>query len=71
MKVEKPKVMKAEKYKVNQIFRDKAEQEAERLPFQGGMISLMAEEKEDVSWQSNTILEIRSEVAKKRRLKLF
>ena len=44
--------MKAAKDKVNQIFRDEAEQEAERLPFQGGMISLMAQEKEDISWQS-------------------
>ena len=44
--------MKATKDKVNQIFRDKAEHEAERLPFQGSMISLMAQEKEDISWQS-------------------
>ena len=49
MKVEKPKIMKAAKDKVNQIFRDKAEQEAEMLPFQGGVISLMAQEKEDIS----------------------
>ena len=47
MKVEKPKIMKAAKEKVKQIFCDKAEHEAGRLPFQGGMISLMAQEKEE------------------------
>ena len=44
--------MKAAKEKVDRIFREKAEKEADRIPFQGDMISLMAKEKQDISWQS-------------------
>ena len=44
--------MKAAKEKVDRIFREKAEKEADRIPFQGAMISLKAKEKQDISWQS-------------------
>ena len=52
LKIKKPKIMKAAKEKIKGIFRKKAELEAEKIHFQGAMISLMAEEKEDTSWQS-------------------
>ena len=44
--------MKAAKAKVGRIFRRKAEEEAAKVPFQGQLLTLMAEEKADISWQS-------------------
>ena len=44
--------MKAAKAKVGHIFRRKAEEEAAKVPFQGQLLTLMAEEKADISWQS-------------------
>ena len=56
VRVEKKKIMKAAKEKVSCIFRreveKEAEKEAEKTPFQGEMLTLLAQEKEDVSWQS-------------------
>jgi hypothetical protein len=52
LRVEKPKILKAAKAKVAQLFRRKAEEEAAKVPFQGELLSLMAEEKADISWQS-------------------
>ena len=52
IRVEKPKILKAAKAKVRQLFRRKAEEEAAKVPFQGQLLSLMAEEKADISWQS-------------------
>ena len=52
LRVEKPKILKAAKAKVGRIFRRKAEEEAAKVPFQGQLLTLMAEEKADISWQS-------------------
>ena len=49
IRVEKPKILKAAKAKVGQIFRRKAEEEAAKVPFQGQLLTLMAEEKADIS----------------------
>lgn len=52
LRVEMPKIKKAAKLKVAQLYRDKAEEDATKIPFQGAMLSLLAEEKEDISCQA-------------------
>ena len=47
-----PKVKKVASLKVAQVYREKAEEDASKIPFQGAMLSLLAEEKEDISWQA-------------------
>ena len=52
VRVEMPKVKKVASLKVAQVYREKAEEDAAKIPFQGAMLSLLAEEKEDISWQA-------------------
>ena len=47
-----PKIKKVAKQKVAQLYREMAEEDADRIPFQGAMLSLLAQEKEDISWQA-------------------
>ena len=42
----------AARLKVARVFREKTEKEAESIPFQGAILSLLAQEKEDISWQA-------------------
>ena len=51
MRAEIPKVKKVASLKVTQVYREKPE-EAAKIPFQRAMLSLLAEEKEDISWQA-------------------
>ena len=44
--------MAAAKAKVSTIYKKKAQEEAGKVAFQGELLSLMAEEKTDISWQS-------------------
>ena len=50
--MEKPKILKAAKAKVSQIFERKAREAASKVPFQGELLSLMAEESTNMSWKS-------------------
>ena len=52
VRVEKPKILKTARQKVARVFREKTEKEAESIPFQGAMLSFLAQEKEDISWQA-------------------
>ena len=52
VRVEKSKILKVAKEKVGRLYRKEAEKEAERIPFQGEMLTLLAQEKQDISWQS-------------------
>ena len=52
VRVEKPNILKTAKQKVALLYRKRAEIEAEKIPFQGAMLSFLAEEKEDISWQA-------------------
>ena len=47
-----PKILKAAKAKVGQLVRRTAEEEATKVPFQWELLSLLAEEKADITWQS-------------------
>ena len=49
VRVEMPKIKKVAKQKVAQLYREMAEEDADRIPFQGAMLSLLAQEKEDIS----------------------
>ena len=51
-RVEKPKIMKVAKKKVCETFKRKSAEAAEQLGFQGKMLSLLAEEEQDISWKS-------------------
>ena len=50
MTAEKPNILNAAMQKVAMVFWEKAEKEAESIPFQGAMLSFLAQEKEDISW---------------------
>ena len=52
VRIELPKIKKVASQKVSQVFRKRAEEEATRIPFQGDMLSLLAQEREDISWQA-------------------
>ena len=52
LKIEKPKILKAGKAKVGQLFQRKTEEEEAKVPFQGELVRLMAEEESDISWRS-------------------
>ena len=52
VRVEMPKIKKVAKLMVAQTYREKAEEDAAKIPFQGAMLSLLAQEKEDISWQA-------------------
>ena len=45
--------MTIEKKKVTDIFRKKAEETANKLGFQGQMLTLLAQEEEDIAWKSS------------------
>ena len=52
VRVEKPKVLKAAKAKVGKIYEKRAQEAASKVPFQGEMLSLLAEEKTNITWQA-------------------
>ena len=52
VRIELPKIKKVASQKVSQVFRKRAEEEATRIPFQGAMLSLLAQEREDISWRA-------------------
>ena len=49
VRVELPAIKKVAKQKVAKLFKAKAEEDASKIPFQGAL--LLAQEKEDISWQ--------------------
>ena len=52
MRVEKTKIMMVAKKKVTDIFMKKSDVLASRLGFQGQLLSLLAQEEEDIGWKS-------------------
>ena len=50
--MEKAKILAAAKAKVTNIYKKKAEEAASKVSFQGELLTLMAEEKTDISWQA-------------------
>ena len=53
VRVEKPKILKVAKKKVASMFQVKSTQTAAKLGFQGQMLTLLAEEEQDISWRSS------------------
>ena len=52
VRVEKPKSLKVAKRKVSELFRKKAQSTANKLVFQGQMLSSMEQEEEDIAWKA-------------------
>ena len=52
VRIELQKIKQVASQKVSQVFRKRAEEEATRIPFQGAMLSLLAQEREDISWRA-------------------
>ena len=52
IRVERPKILKAAKAKVVDIYKQKAHEGASKVPFQGELLSLMAQEEMDMAWRS-------------------
>ena len=52
VKVEKLKILKCAKAKVGEMYQKRAQEAAGKVPFQGELMSLMNEEKMDITWQS-------------------
>ena len=50
MRVELPGIKKVAKQKVAKLFKKKAKAEARKIPFQGALLTLLAQEKEYISW---------------------
>ena len=53
VRVEKPKIMKVAKKKVAAMFQVKSTEAAAKLGFQGQMLTLPAEEEQDIFWKSS------------------
>ena len=51
IRVERPKILKAAKAKVVDIYKKKAQEAASKVPFQGELLSLMAQEETDMAWR--------------------
>ena len=51
VRVELPGIKKVAKQNVAKLFKEKSEEEASKIPFQGALLTLLAQEKEDISWQ--------------------
>ena len=52
VRVQKAKMMTIAKKKVTEIYKKKSEEKASQLGFQGQMLSLLAQEEEDIAWKS-------------------
>ena len=52
VRVKLPAIKKVAKQKVAQIYREKAEEVANKIPFQGALLTFLAQEKKDISWQA-------------------
>ena len=51
VRVELPNIKNVAKQKVAKVYWEKAKEDAAKIPFQGAMLSLLAQEKDDISWQ--------------------
>ena len=51
VRMELPGIKKVAKQKVAKLFKEKSEEDASKIPFQGAMLTLLVQEKEDISWQ--------------------